>query len=63
MPMHLKGVLDRKFYDLSEAYKSRGELAFDNNITTVSESRENSGVQFSKNVDNKPFQAFAYHAT
>ena len=44
--MHLTGVLDRKFYDLSAAYKSRGELAFDNNITTVSENRENSGVQF-----------------
>ena len=57
--MHLTGVLDRKFYDLSEAYKSRGELALDNNITIGSE-REDSGVQFSQNLGDKPFQPLAY---
>lgn len=55
MPRHLEGVLDRKFYDLSEAYKSRGELVFDNNIATQSEV-ENSGVQCFKKKDGKTFQ-------
>jgi hypothetical protein len=54
--MQLKGVSDRKFYDLSEAYKSRGELAFDNNVATGSEG-EDSDLKFSKNSNDKPFQA------
>lgn len=51
MSSHLKGVLDRKFYDLSEAYKSRAEHGFDNNIL-VGEDDENYDVAASKKPEN-----------
>lgn len=55
MTKHLEGVLDRKFYDLSEAYKSRGELVFHNNIATQNEV-ESSGVQFPQKQDGRTCQ-------
>lgn len=48
MAGYVKGVMDRKFYDLSEAYRSRGEFTSDE---TISHSLDNSHTLPSRQED------------
>lgn len=48
MARYVKGVMDGKFYDLSEAFKSRGEFTFDE---ITSQSLDNSHALPSRQED------------